>query len=337
MGLVDAFLLPLQLLVLLLLHVAFALYRLGRVVSHLVASPAPDSSSSSAASGPLLDSARWDKTPQHLAVIFVPSKLSWSFSRRRSERAELAKLVEDLQLLLRWAEQLNCVSLSVYDEHGILDRNAEAVTTTLAASFPLLSPPKPSSTTHDLSGSTTFRVALPRLARLKGGGGDDLDSIAGREVDSGCGSSDVASAPVSELGGTFSASASTLVATPSPSSSSTTASFLTVSLLSRLSGRPHLAHLAQQLSQRLQSSNLKKLPEGAVEEVVEASNLAEPDLLIVLGGPYLRLHGFPPWQVRLTEFYHHPSPSWLPPPPLTYTVFRRALDLYGHAEKRLGR
>lgn len=27
----------------------------------------------------------------------------------------------------------------------------------------------------------------------------------------------------------------------------------------------------------------------------------EPDLLLVFGGSYLRLHGFPPWQLRLTE------------------------------------
>lgn len=38
-----------------------------------------------------------------------------------------------------------------------------------------------------------------------------------------------------------------------------------------------------------------------VEERVEAESLAEPDLLVVLGGPYLRLKGFPPWQIRLTE------------------------------------
>lgn len=29
--------------------------------------------------------------------------------------------------------------------------------------------------------------------------------------------------------------------------------------------------------------------------------LGEPDLLLVFGGSYLRLHGFPPWQLRLTE------------------------------------
>lgn len=38
-----------------------------------------------------------------------------------------------------------------------------------------------------------------------------------------------------------------------------------------------------------------------VEEKVEAGRFAEPDLLLVLGGPYLRLKGFPPWEVRLTE------------------------------------
>lgn len=34
---------------------------------------------------------------------------------------------------------------------------------------------------------------------------------------------------------------------------------------------------------------------------------------------------------------HHSWPSWTRPPPLTYEVLRKALDLYGGAEMRFGR
>ena len=192
----STLLLPLQLTVLLILHGLFALYRLVRVLRHLpstvrarVATTRPDDGDERLSAD--VSHARWDKTPKHLAVVFVPSKLSWS--RRRSERAELAKLEQDLGL----------ESLSAYDEQGntfftttdrqvltsslragILDRNAEAVTASLAASFPLLRARKPSP--NDLSGSTTFRVAHPRVALLK----DELLDGPGREVDSGCGASE---------------------------------------------------------------------------------------------------------------------------------------------------
>lgn len=60
----------------------------------------------------------------------------------------------------------------------------------------------------------------------------------------------------------------------------------------------------------------------------------------------LELHGFPPWQIRLTEIYYdeHPRPFWpinrtprRPVSALEEVEFRRALDLFASAEMRLGR
>jgi len=61
----------------------------------------------------------------------------------------------------------------------------------------------------------------------------------------------------------------------------------------------------------------------------------------------LELHGFPPWQIRLTEFdenkpldltwhrwAHHTRSAGRP---LDETEFRRALDTYAAAEMRLGK
>ncbi|KAK4704927.1 hypothetical protein P7C70_g1293, partial [Phenoliferia sp. Uapishka_3] len=324
-------LLPLQIAALILLHFSFALYRLYRVLLHLPSNlrtslsprtPLQDTSSDLSRDK---HNKRWSKSPKNLAVIFVPSKIRWSARKRGTETAEVEKLVQDLRLLLKWAEQLELESLAIYDEKGILDRNSEAVLATLSASFPLLSS-RPSG--NQLLGSTTFRLPRQRVDHLKE---ELLEALVGREVDSGCGSSEEACEREESV--TFSASASTLVApTIASGFNSSNPLFLTVNILSRLSGRPHLARIAQRLSESMGKKGLMNLPEGAVEEEIE-----EPDLLLVLGGPYLRLHGFPPWQVRLTEMYHHPSPSWLPPPHLNYSIFRRALDLYGLAEMRVGR
>lgn len=121
----GSLLFPVQLVVLLALHLAFALYRLAKLVSR-VASTRPGRVNPPR-DAPVSDSdqARWEKTPKHLAVLFVPSKPAWRRSARGSEAAELEKLVEDLKLLLAWCEQLSVESLSVYDEQGELDLRGE--------------------------------------------------------------------------------------------------------------------------------------------------------------------------------------------------------------------
>jgi dehydrodolichyl diphosphate syntase complex subunit NUS1 len=63
--------------------------------------------------------------------------------------------------------------------------------------------------------------------------------------------------------------------------------------------------------------------------------------------PAIELHGFPPWQTTLTEFYRtHPddakfdpsrSGSLGTPELISETTFCRALDEYSGAEFRLGR
>ncbi|KAH9936999.1 uncharacterized protein B0H18DRAFT_1150097 [Fomitopsis serialis] len=78
----------------------------------------------------------------------------------------------------------------------------------------------------------------------------------------------------------------------------------------------------------------------------------EPDLMLVhrihaSNTSDLELHGFPPWQIRLTEFdeYKPLDSTWhrwghhsrSPGRPLDETEFRRALDTYAAAEMRLGK
>lgn len=94
---------------------------------------------------------------------------------------------------------------------------------------------------------------------------------------------------------------------------------LTILLLSSTDGRETLVDLTKTLAEM--SQNGKLLPEDITPELVDAeiteittlplaldSTLAdtvlkaEPDLLLVFG-PFLKLDGYPPWQIRLTEMY----------------------------------
>lgn len=66
---------------------------------------------------------------------------------------------------------------------------------------------------------------------------------------------------------------------------------------------------------------------------------AEPDLLLVFG-PYLKLDGYPPWQIRLTEMYctgdrSHGLTGY--GEAVEYQGFMRGLWHYAGAQMRFGR
>ncbi|KAK4047515.1 hypothetical protein OIO90_006157 [Microbotryomycetes sp. JL221] len=272
---------------------------------------------------------RWNKLPRHVAVLFVHSpnwtSLTDAFTRlRRLERTawiaekshddskDVVRLAAEIVKLVRWCEQLEITELSLFDERGIVDRHADQIASIIAQTVAT------TSVIDDELGCykklKVYSSIVPKRTK-----NDEL--LPGQEVDSGCGVSD----PGQD-------------GTMTPPSTSRTAC-ITVNLLSKRSGRPQLARVAQALSlDRLKGVHtFDTLTTELVHDTIENSSFGEPQLLLVLGGPYLRLHGFPPWQLRLTEMYHHPSPSWLPPPRLTQRIFSRALDLYGGAEMRLGR
>ncbi|GAA5919008.1 hypothetical protein JCM6882_002005 [Rhodosporidiobolus microsporus] len=236
----------------------------------------------------------------------------------RGEEDELREKAAQVEVLVRWCKELGIQTLSVFDETGLLVRRAADVAAGLSLE---LLPPE-----ANMHGCVTLRLeAGPIETRAKAAvGGDLADDVA--HPSSSCASDDGRSG-----------SSATLVNDESLPSSPSLSPF-TLKLLSRAAGRPHLAQVARALSggaRALQPE--KQLTTEAVSAILDALPLSEPDLLFVFGGPYLRLQGFPPWQIRLTEMYHHSSPNWLPPPKLSYEVFRPALDIYGGAEMRLGR
>ncbi|TKA54012.1 hypothetical protein B0A53_03294 [Rhodotorula sp. CCFEE 5036] len=272
---VQRLLYPLHLAVLVSLHAVLATSRATRLafrLGHLVFRPwfprRRRSAPASSLSDDLADQ-RWSKLPRHLAVSLVSGGQGGEQRQRH---------VGILQNLLQWSRQLGVTTLSVYDETGVLLRNAAGYAEAL--NFQIIS----KEDDIELEGMVT--LAEPWVAAKSG----------------------VATSPAGEG-----------ARTPRTAEEDASADSSTT-LADRASPDSH------KISQSASGTREKTLP------------LGEPDLLLVFGGSYLRLHGFPPWQLRLTEMYHHSWPTWFSrPPELTYDILRKALDVYGRAEMRLGR
>ncbi|GAA5892481.1 hypothetical protein JCM8208_005832 [Rhodotorula glutinis] len=324
-ALASTLLYPLHLAVLASLHTVLASSRCVRLIARLaqlVPTPSPRCRVKPAPATDL-ERVRWRKLPRHLAVALVPGRGGWD------GQDALRSKVDGVRRLVGWCTELGVRTLSVYDETGLLVRHAALVAQELELAL----------------AGTVEDVELEGMATLGA-------RIARKEVEHGA--PDPEGAPPHAAAAVVlpdlaqdDASSFTLVDTaspprpssPIPSSSSTTP---TLHLLSRAAGRPRLARLAAQLAV---SGTGAKGGEGGkgeltAEEVaaaIDALPLGEPDLLLVLGGSYLRLLGFPPWQLRLTELHHHSHPTWLPALQVQYAHLRAALDTYGRAEMRLGR
>ncbi|GAA95971.1 hypothetical protein E5Q_02629 [Mixia osmundae IAM 14324] len=115
-----------------------------------------------------------------------------------------------------------------------------------------------------------------------------------------------------------------------------------ISMLDAQDGRAHIARVGQVLASAVRQGYLapKEIDIALLDDKLIDSLVPAPDLMIVLGGTYCRLHGFPPWHLRLTEFYHVPSPLWSwnsTPTQLSRAHFEQALDLYSDCEMRQGK
>ncbi|KAJ7932440.1 hypothetical protein B0H13DRAFT_1955484 [Mycena leptocephala] len=136
---------------------------------------------------------------------------------------------------------------------------------------------------------------------------------------------------------------------------------LTLCIASRQSSKPAIAAAATSLARRrARTTDTEQEPELTAERlntIIEGPHsLSAPDFLIVhhlCPSDYalpLELHGFPPWQIRLTEIHHcyqqRPLLEWLSarretyptaPQLLTEMDFRAALDEFAGAEMRFGK
>ncbi|KAJ7783741.1 hypothetical protein DFH07DRAFT_788955 [Mycena maculata] len=137
---------------------------------------------------------------------------------------------------------------------------------------------------------------------------------------------------------------------------------LTLCIASRQCSKPAIAAAATSLARRrartTDANQQLNLTVESLNSVLEGPHsLSAPDFLIVhhlrrldLLPPPLELHGFPPWQIRLTEIHHcykqQPLLEWLnlskkspkdAPEMLTEIDFRTALDEFAGAEMRFGK
>jgi len=87
-----------------------------------------------------------------------------------------------------------------------------------------------------------------------------------------------------------------------PPDAAASQSQITVLLISEDDGRSTLVDLTKVLTTMAQKNKIKPgdINAEVIDSELEESVMGEPELL-VLFGPGVKLDGYPPWQVRLTE------------------------------------
>ncbi|KAF5374788.1 hypothetical protein D9758_000332 [Tetrapyrgos nigripes] len=288
---------------------------------------------------PLPLNASRQRIPKHLAVLFVTDpEIDLITTEQR--------LMESVECAVKWSLEVGIEQLCLFDNEGILLRYSESIRDLVAPS-PLPSkmqisepaivyPPTPPMSDYSESRSLSpegFESSVP-IARMS------------------------ATSPRNELrpGGKH--------ATFGKDDSKT----LNINIVSREAGKPFVATMARSIAW----SERRKQKVGAgcedfhlsiaeLEKHLEGpSGLSPPDFMIIHPihpSKYnrfpLELHGFPPWQIRLTEIYcdrlrkqYRSRLMWFLPleiraaflsSSLTEWEFREALDQYAGAEMRFGR
>ncbi|CCE66249.1 hypothetical protein TPHA_0P00910 [Tetrapisispora phaffii CBS 4417] len=108
---------------------------------------------------------------------------------------------------------------------------------------------------------------------------------------------------------------------------------ISVSLLSNRDGRETIVDLTRTMSELCASKEMK-LSDITMKLIdTELTHLVghEPDLLLYFG-PSLDLQGFPPWHIRLTEFYWETDNDQV-----SYLVFIRGLQKYSNCKINVGK
>ena len=108
---------------------------------------------------------------------------------------------------------------------------------------------------------------------------------------------------------------------------------LSLLLLSSDDGRSTLVDLTKTLAEMAQHNKIS--PSDINAELIDAeiseSVMGEPELLILFG-PDIKLDGYPPWQLRLTEIFHEPDNQ-----EVEYLVWLKGLHRFAKAQMRFGR
>ncbi|EMD42111.1 hypothetical protein CERSUDRAFT_79718 [Gelatoporia subvermispora B] len=289
--------------------------------------------------------AKRPKLPQHLAFVLYADSKPFDTDSFKDQA------LEAVQNLVSWCRVVGITRLSVYDRHDILPRVIADIRELFDASsddisdgsvtdsgleFPPTPPESDSSDSRPVSpnqksqrlqlGVTTLELAGPqdRTRQRLSAGKHTLRRRRQSEKDIG--------------------SKTLTLHILSQRSSKAAISTVASSLL-----RTSLAH-HRDSDHKTQDEEFSVSIEDLKASLEGEHGFPPPDLMIVRSltprkhyKVPLELHGFPPWQIRLTEIYHdeRPQPHW----PMTENrtsaleevEFRRALDSFASAEMRLGR
>ncbi|KAF9270108.1 hypothetical protein L218DRAFT_992768 [Marasmius fiardii PR-910] len=303
-----------------LLHLLYSLINVARSIRRLIYRRQP-----------LALHASRRLTPKHLSILFVPDA---DIDIRTTEQCFL----ESLENVIGWCQESGINILSVYDQEGIVSNNqriiqeyfeteresGEKESKLIDMVYPITPPAsRPLSPQLDLR-SSVVKLRVPNRHLQRHQSKDNLPPIETRK---------------------------------SP---------LTLYILSRESSKSNVASIASSLAWRevmraKTSRNPFKLSIPTLESLIEGGDGFPPvDFMIVhplnpstYNRSPLELHGFPPWQMRLTELYHDRSRRhyrsrlmWLLPrhikssllaSTITEEEFRSALDHFAGVEMRLGK
>ncbi|KAH7904343.1 hypothetical protein BJ138DRAFT_1238818 [Hygrophoropsis aurantiaca] len=274
------------------------------------------------------------KLPSHLCLLLVSD--SEPDAEAETERAFL----ESVQRVVAWCRTLGIASLTAYDNEGVLVRCSEIIrermVVTLRESF------------DNESTDLAVKPECPIMSPLS-------EPSSSRSH-----SPDPEKLPIELNVVTIQSSESRIRANPIKcEDTAPRANPLTLYLTSRHSSKPAIAAAARSLTQRKtlkgKSCSDYALSIAGLNDVLEEV-LPSPDFMIVHHvsptrhpRPSLELHGFPPWQITLTEIHRTRAvtESWLTWPftsaqskctvAIDEMAFCRALDEFAVTETRRGK
>jgi dehydrodolichyl diphosphate syntase complex subunit NUS1 len=244
------------------------------------------------------------RIPQHLSVIlrFKPE-----------EDGALEKLMDETAELCAWSAAAGIPLLSVYEKSGIMKSYMSALQELVEQKLTSYFGPE--------SGRPTLRLFAPNLAPM---------------------ASSPMLRPQSQNGN-------------GNGTHETSRPHLDLLLLSASDGRDTLVDLTRTLTEMAQSKKIQ--PKDITSDLINAEIMAtttipgteangntgsedsppsEPDLVIIFG-PYVKLDGYPPWQIRLSEIFCVGGDVKNGSTRVEYQGFLRGLWRYAGAEMRFGR
>jgi dehydrodolichyl diphosphate syntase complex subunit NUS1 len=238
------------------------------------------------------------RLPKHLSVILELNTSSQSAGT--GDGSGLDQLLDEVAEISAWCACVGIPLLSVYEKTGILKNYIPTTHRTVAAKF------------HAYFGAKrpSLQVRAPHMQAFLNGDIKEWNDAMSSTTSGG------QSPEASEAGG------------------GTATNHLSLLLLSSSDARATLVDLTKTLAEMNQARKL--LPSDISQELIEAeiseSVMGEPDLLILFS-PRVRLEGYPPWQLRLTEIYHVRDNNG----GVEYLVWLRGLHRFAKAQMRFGR